>query len=101
MIRSAAISRSRRLPLLGLLLSLLLHVGSGALAAGHLHDEVGPPDHPCTVCLLAAATTAAAAPSLLPPVLAAATACFHPDQFSPPSLVAALPRARAPPALLI
>ncbi len=93
---------TRRLPLLGLLLSLLLYVGGGVLAAGHLHhDGVEVADHACATCLLAAATVAAVgAVSLLLPVIAIKTlsdVALRRRAFT----VAHRPRARAPPALLI
>lgn len=93
---------TRRLPLLGLLLSLLLYVGGGLLAAGHLHDEATEAaDHSCATCLLAAATVAAVGAALLS--LAVVTAHVLPDgvQLRPVFTTLFRPRARAPPALLI
>ena len=94
--------RLRRLPLLGLLLSLLLYLGGGVLAAGHHHDdEAGVADHACATCLLAVATVAAVGAMLLS--LPAATLPASPEVVPQrtAATVAQRPRARAPPALLI
>jgi len=101
---SAAIlsSRSHRLPLLGLLLSLLLYVGGTVFTAGHAHhDEAAPADHSCTVCLLAAATVASFAAALSMVSLRAVGALFRALQAPLLCRAVVAARARSPPALLI
>ena len=102
MFSAVSCHRLRRLPLLGLLLSLLLYVGGGVLAAGHHHDErAGAVDQLCASCLLAAATVAAvgALPLLLPIVGRPSVLDTAPQRAAFSAVHR--PRARAPPVLLI
>lgn len=86
-----------------LLLTLLLYLGGGVLAAGHLHLETDGValDHACEICLLAAATTAAPG-SGVAVVAVVAGGLLLPVPFSPfrAPLRCSPPPARAPPSLL-
>lgn len=91
----------RRQPLLGLLLTLLLYVGCGAMAAGHLHEDAHSVDHNCATCLLSAQTVAAVdtGAAHIDLVLAPVPLEAQPTLRAVSPL--AQPRARAPPVFLI
>jgi hypothetical protein len=88
----------RRPPSWALLLALLLYLGGGALAAGHIHEAPAPADHPCDTCLLATSPAlAATAAALVPANTAGCDLLPLPASCLLPPAPHRRPQGRAPP----